>query len=127
MEKWLKYLREELPAVAFKCSAQEQRLILGWKSLKGAKNQAIFCRQAIVLVQKLLLRITPGVRWYFIREASDISFPCLCLVWSSILLYYGCVVGKNNLINSLKRYHVVRFGASPGLHDNARSSVRQEC
>lgn len=32
VEKWLKYLREELPTVAFKCSTQEQRSNLGWKS-----------------------------------------------------------------------------------------------
>lgn len=37
VEKWLKYLREELPAVAFKCSTQEQRSNLGWKSSKAAK------------------------------------------------------------------------------------------
>lgn len=37
VEKWLKYLREELPAVAFKCSTQEQRTNLGWKSSKAAK------------------------------------------------------------------------------------------
>lgn len=32
MEKWLQYLREELPTVAFKCSTQEQKSNLGWKS-----------------------------------------------------------------------------------------------
>lgn len=32
VEKWLKYLREELPTVAFKCSTQEQKSNLGWKS-----------------------------------------------------------------------------------------------
>lgn len=44
VEKWLKYLREELPTVAFKCSTQEQRSNLGWKSApktaKGAKVTA---------------------------------------------------------------------------------------
>lgn len=35
-EKWLKYLREELPAVAFKCSTQEQKSNLGWKSSSKA-------------------------------------------------------------------------------------------
>lgn len=37
VEKWLKYLREELPAVAFKCSTREQRCNLGWKSSKAVK------------------------------------------------------------------------------------------
>lgn len=36
VEKWLKYLREELPTVAFKCSTQEQKANLGWKSAPKA-------------------------------------------------------------------------------------------
>ena len=40
-EKWLKYLREEFPAVAFKCSTQEQRSNLGWKSSKASKPSNI--------------------------------------------------------------------------------------
>lgn len=40
VEKWLKYLREELPTVAFKCSTQEQKSNLGWKSgLKAGKRR----------------------------------------------------------------------------------------
>lgn len=31
-EKWLKYLREELPTIAFKCSTQQQKSHLGQKS-----------------------------------------------------------------------------------------------
>ncbi|XP_042499414.1 guanine nucleotide-binding protein-like NSN1 [Macadamia integrifolia] len=38
VEKWLKYLREEFPAVAFKCSTQEQRSNLGWKSTSKASK-----------------------------------------------------------------------------------------
>ncbi|KAL9262606.1 Guanine nucleotide-binding protein-like NSN1-like protein [Drosera capensis] len=37
VEKWLKYLREELPTVAFKCSTQQQRMNLAWKSSKAVK------------------------------------------------------------------------------------------
>lgn len=36
VEKWLKYLREEMPTVAFKCSTQEQKSNLGWKSAPKA-------------------------------------------------------------------------------------------
>ncbi|KAL6499574.1 Guanine nucleotide-binding protein-like nsn1 [Orobanche gracilis] len=36
VEKWLKYLREELPTVAFKCGTQEQKSHLGWKSAPKA-------------------------------------------------------------------------------------------
>jgi len=33
LEKWLKYLREELPTVAFKCSTQQQRSNVGADTL----------------------------------------------------------------------------------------------
>lgn len=38
-QKWLSYLREELPTVAFKCNTQEQRSNLGWKSSSKAAAQ----------------------------------------------------------------------------------------
>lgn len=34
---WLKYLREELPTVAFKCSTQQQAANLGQRRSKGGK------------------------------------------------------------------------------------------
>lgn len=57
VEKWLKYLREELPAVAFKCSTQEQKSNLGWKSSKKAKTtnllQTSDCLGADTLIKLL--------------------------------------------------------------------------
>lgn len=57
VEKWLKYLREELPAVAFKCSTQEQRSNLGWKSSKAAKTSNLLqtsdCLGADTLIKLL--------------------------------------------------------------------------
>jgi nuclear GTP-binding protein len=41
VEKWLTYLREEMPSVAFKCNTQEQRTKLGWKSSKIEKTSNI--------------------------------------------------------------------------------------
>lgn len=38
-ERWLKYLREELPAVAFKCSTQKQGANLGQRKLAAAAAQ----------------------------------------------------------------------------------------
>ncbi|KAL2945503.1 Guanine nucleotide-binding protein-like NSN1 [Bienertia sinuspersici] len=94
VEKWLKYLREELPAVAFKCSTQEQRSNLGWKSSKSSKAtkqsnllQTSDCLGADTLIKK---SITVGI----------VGLPN---------------VGKSSLINSLKRSHVVNVGATPGL------------
>ncbi|KAJ8559357.1 hypothetical protein K7X08_003415 [Anisodus acutangulus] len=40
-EKWLKYLREELPTVAFKCSTQEQKSNLGWKDYKSFADNSL--------------------------------------------------------------------------------------
>lgn len=58
VEKWLKYLREELPTVAFKCSTQEQRSNLGWKSTSKApkRNDALHlsdCLGADTLIKLL--------------------------------------------------------------------------
>jgi nuclear GTP-binding protein len=39
-EQWLKYLREELPTVAFKASTQTQKGNLGQKSLPAASSGA---------------------------------------------------------------------------------------
>lgn len=57
-QKWLTYLREELPAVAFKCNTQEQRSNLGWKlSSKSAKTSSLLqtsdCLGADTLIKLL--------------------------------------------------------------------------
>ncbi|XP_041003671.1 guanine nucleotide-binding protein-like NSN1 isoform X4 [Juglans microcarpa x Juglans regia] len=53
--KWLKYLREELPTVAFKCSMQQQRSNLGWKlSSKAAKPSSILQRSDCLGAETLL-------------------------------------------------------------------------
>ncbi|KAL0284219.1 UNVERIFIED_CONTAM: Guanine nucleotide-binding protein-like NSN1 [Sesamum angustifolium] len=89
VEKWLKYLREELPTVAFKCSTQEQRSNLGWKS--GSKaGKTGKASKGNDLLQTNQKSITVGV----------IGLPN---------------VGKSSLINSLKRSHVVNVGSTPGL------------
>ena len=66
VEKWLTYLRGELPAVAFKCSTQEQKSKLGWKSSKAAKPSNILqtsdCLGTETLI-KLLKNYTEVVRY----------------------------------------------------------------
>ncbi|XP_021857718.2 guanine nucleotide-binding protein-like NSN1 [Spinacia oleracea] len=106
VEKWLKYLREELPAVAFKCSTQEQRSNLGWKSSKSSKTakpstilQTSDCLGADTLI-KLLKNYS---RSHDIKKSITVGIVGLPNV------------GKSSLINSLKRSHVANVGATPGL------------
>ncbi|KAJ4850984.1 Guanine nucleotide-binding protein-like nsn1 [Turnera subulata] len=103
VEKWLKYLRASGPAVAFKCSTQEQRSNLGWKSSKKSAKpsnlQTSDCLGADSLV-KLLKNYT---RSHQIKKSITVGVIGLPNV------------GKSSLINSLKRSHVVNVGATPGL------------
>ncbi|KAJ8558233.1 hypothetical protein K7X08_004999 [Anisodus acutangulus] len=109
-EKWLKYLREELPTVAFKCSTQEQKSNLGWKpSSKAGKSksktktsnllQTSDCLGAETLI-KLLKNYS---RSHEIKKSITVGVIGLPNV------------GKSSLINSLKRSHVANVGATPGL------------
>lgn len=57
-EAWLKYLREELPTVAFKCSTQKQASNLGQRHLPKAQSsdsalQGSECLGANTLLQLL--------------------------------------------------------------------------
>ena len=57
VEKWLKFLREELPAVAFKCSTQEQRSNLGWKSSSKAAKTSNLLQTSDCLGADTLLKL----------------------------------------------------------------------
>ncbi|MCO5569575.1 hypothetical protein L7F22_023290 [Adiantum nelumboides] len=101
-EKWLNYLREELPTVAFKCSTQQQRAHLGQKRSSKVANgggSTSECLGAETLLQllknysrnnKLKTAITVGV----------IGLPN---------------AGKSSLINSMKRTRVVSVGSTAGI------------
>ena len=54
-EKWLKYLREELPTVAFKCSTQQQRSNLGQK--RKSKSLATVTSTSECLGAETLLQL----------------------------------------------------------------------
>ncbi|KAL0383710.1 UNVERIFIED_CONTAM: Guanine nucleotide-binding protein-like NSN1 [Sesamum calycinum] len=92
VEKWLKYLREELPTVAFKCSTQEQRSNLGWKSgSKAGKTGKA-------------------------SKGNDLLQTSDCLGAETLIkLLKNYSRATSSLINSLKRSHVVNVGSTPGL------------
>ncbi|KAK9081358.1 hypothetical protein Syun_031137 [Stephania yunnanensis] len=104
VEKWLNYLREELPAVAFKCNTQEQRSNLGWKSAsKKAKPSALLQTSDCLGAETLLKLLKNYSRSHEIKKSITVGIIGLPNV------------GKSSLINSLKRSHVVNVGATPGL------------
>ncbi|KAF6157995.1 hypothetical protein GIB67_008124 [Kingdonia uniflora] len=104
VEKWLKYLREELPAVAFKCSTQEQRSNLGWKSPSKSKKPSALLQTSDCLGAETLIKLLKNYsRSYEIKKSITVGVIGLPNV------------GKSSLINSLKRSHVVNVGATPGL------------
>ncbi|CAK7349360.1 unnamed protein product [Dovyalis caffra] len=104
VEKWLKHLREEFPAVAFKCSTQEQRSNLGWKSSsKSAKTSNLLQTSDCLGAETLIKLLKNYSRSHEIKKSITVGVIGLPNV------------GKSSLINSLKRCHVVNVGATPGL------------
>ncbi|KAG6387220.1 hypothetical protein SASPL_152406 [Salvia splendens] len=103
-EKWLKYLREELPAVAFKCSTQEQNSNLGWKSApKAGKTKNLLQTSDCLGAETLIKLLKNYSRSHDIKKSITVGIIGLPNV------------GKSSIINSLKRSHVVNVGATPGL------------
>lgn len=102
VEAWLKYLRNELPTIAFKCSTQEKHISqqnisfdVATKNLMNASE----CLGADTLLQ-LLKNYCRNINIKTAISVGIIGYPN---------------VGKSSLINSLKRSKAVGVGATPGF------------
>ncbi|KAI8078720.1 P-loop containing nucleoside triphosphate hydrolase protein [Halteromyces radiatus] len=104
VEAWLKYLRNEYPAIAFKASTQNQRSNLGQSSVStGTATENLLnsseCIGADTLV-KLLKNYSRNINIKTSITVGIIGYPN---------------VGKSSVINSLKRSKVCGVGSTPGF------------
>jgi len=103
VEKWLKYLRNDYPTLAFKCSTQKKgKLGQAAASLQTVSASVLQdtseCLGADTLIQ-LLKNYSRSLNMKTSITVGIIGYPN---------------VGKSSLINSLKRERAVGFGATPG-------------
>ena len=103
VEQWLKYLRKEFPAIAFKASTQTQRTHLGQATMNHVGSDRALvtneCLGADTLIQ-LLKNYSRNANIKTALTIGVIGFPN---------------VGKSSVINSLKRSKVCGVGNTPGF------------
>ncbi|KAJ3415210.1 Guanine nucleotide-binding protein-like 3 [Chytridiales sp. JEL 0842] len=124
VEKWLKYLRNEFPTVAFKASTQNQRTNLARSSVSTSKASDDLLNSSECLGMKI------GYEMNNVRE-SNICYRAGADNLVQLLKNYcrnakiktsitvGVIgfpnVGKSSVINSLKRSKACTVGSTPGV------------
>ncbi|CAG9534947.1 unnamed protein product [Cercopithifilaria johnstoni] len=99
VKKWLMFLRQQSPTIAFKASTQKQTRDLGRFSLSNLHFSTSKCVGAD-LVMKLLLNYCRNKNIKTSIRVGVVGYPN---------------VGKSSFINSLKRKRVCDVGATPGI------------
>ncbi|XP_028261960.1 guanine nucleotide-binding protein-like 3-like protein [Parambassis ranga] len=104
VEKWIKYLRNEFPTVAFKASTQQQTKNLKRSNVPVIQAPAELLSSSACIGAECLMKLLGNYcRNLDIKTAITVGvvgFPN---------------VGKSSLINSLKRARACNVGATPGV------------
>lgn len=105
LDKWLKYLRNEFPTIAFRSSTQNQRDRLGHvkASIKACDEHLLKSSNKCIGASTLMNLLSNYCRKNDIKTSITVGvvgFPN---------------VGKSSVINSLKRSQACETGSTPGL------------
>jgi len=103
-QKWMDYLREEYPVVAFKSSTQKQKAHKGIIPGDASKANREMLHSGLCIGAQTLLQLLKNY-----SRSADIKKT----ITVGIIGYPN--VGKSSVINSLKRTKVASVGSTPGV------------